>query len=411
MITGGSSVNNLSGHILSFCRYLRRKGFLVGLKEAEDGIRALHFINITDREQFRLALKTVLCSSKEEQAIFDQAFKLFFTASSRDQEKIPFLSSMQQTGREEQEDAAEEGEEQEEALRKNGASEATEGSAGHSIAAGSEEDQKKGTADKGLSKALRWLAANTTNQQAVERQVVISPTEMGKMRKAARKFVRCIQLKQSRRLTVKRKGRRFDGRRTLRASLQTGGFPVNPVWKGPKKLNAKFVLLCDGSRSMSAYADPFLQFAYALTEYTRHVEVFLFSTKLKRITPQLQKGSNGQLPVLTVFQDEWGGGTRIGESLCSFVQQYGPQMLRKETIVMIASDGLDTGSIVSLPRAMREMKQRTSAVIWLNPLLNLNGYQPEARGMKTALPYIDVFSEAQSAASFERLARMMTIRR
>ncbi|MFL0364760.1 VWA domain-containing protein [Pseudobacillus sp. 179-B 2D1 NHS] len=403
-------MSNLSEHVLSFCRYLRSQDFLIGLKETEDSLRALEAIDIGEHEQFRLALKIVLCSSREEQFVFDRAFPLFFANHFSNQSLVPFLSTDKQVdGRLNAGTAREQVEERSEKAAEMGDTDAKENHSVESAVANGKDESEK--AEKEYRKAFRWFAAHAINKRPRERKVPISSSQLYHMEKAAQRFVRRIQIKQSRRFAAMKKGRKFDERRTLRNSLQTGGVPAAPVWKGRKKVKAKFVLLCDGSRSMAAYTDQFLQFAYAMTECTRHVEVFLFSTKLKRVTSQLKKGRGGQLPVLTVFENEWGGGTRIGESLCSFVQQYGSQMLRKETVIMVVSDGLDSGNIVNLPWAMKEMKQRTSAVIWLNPLLNITGYQPEARGMKAALPYIDVFSEAQNPESFQKLSRTITIRR
>ena len=79
-------------------------------------------------------------------------------------------------------------------------------------------------------------------------------------------------------------------------------------------------------------------------------------------------------------------------------QRYGPYLLKKNTIILIASDGLDAGKIDHLQWAMKEIYDRISSVIWLNPLLNIDGYEPVARAMKTALPYIDLFSEASNAS-------------
>ena len=124
---------------------------------------------------------------------------------------------------------------------------------------------------------------------------------------------------------------------------------------------------------MSSYAYRFLQFAYALSAYAKDIEIFLFSTKIKRVTEQLlERGSD--FPVLHQLGDSWGGGTCIGESIYSFVQDYGPFMLHRDTVVMIASDGLDAGDISRMSWSMREIQKRTAAVLWMNPLLAIEGY-------------------------------------
>lgn len=155
---------------------------------------------------------------------------------------------------------------------------------------------------------------------------------------------------------------------------------------------------------MSEYTSRFLLFAYALVQCSKNTEVFCFSTKLKRVTRQLTKNLSPN-PVVKIQGDAWGGGTRIGESISGFVRGYGSRMLTKNSVVIIISDGLEAGDIHQLRWAMQEIKRRASMVVWLNPLLTLEGYEPSAIGMKTALPYIDLFSETNDASSFQQLAQ------
>ena len=160
---------------------------------------------------------------------------------------------------------------------------------------------------------------------------------------------------------------------------------------------------------MAAHSGVLLQFAQALTKRTSRVEVFVFSTRLRRISPELrQELRQGSLQNLG---EAWGGGTRLGESLETFVRQHSAR-LTKDTLVIVASDGLDTSSDQTpLERAMRELHRRAAGVVWLNPLLETRGYTPSARGMLTALPYIDTLSSAQDAASFKALADKIRLRR
>lgn len=402
----------LSDHLLWFCRTLRKRNFLISMKEVEDGLRALQSIDISDREQFRIALKIVFCSSREEQEKFNQAFQEFFLNGDGDgngKDLLPFLSAEKRTDSHDYSEKIE---------RKNdGKSESRhvadfEKAATASLATGvvAEDAVPEDTSDEQDDMAV-WTATNAIRKEVQEIHVSVSSNNFVSMEKAAEIFARQINLKQSRRYHVQKKKTKPDLRRTLRQSVQTGGYPIKPVWTGPKKQNAAFILLCDSSRSMSSYADTFLQFAYALSKRTHHVEVFLFSTKLRRVTKQFAGCKRGDFPLFAVRGNEWGGGTCIGESLYAFGAQYGMQLLRKNTIVLIASDGLDAGDIDNLERAMKIIYMRASSVIWLNPLLNIDGYQPKARGMKRALPYIDVFSKAFDAASFSKLANTLKIRR
>lgn len=390
----------LSTHLLSFFRYLRDQGLLIGTKEMSDGLRALEVIDISDLQQFRLALRIVLCSSKEEQETFDRAFIRFFLNNNEEQKTEDLLHFLTEATKKDEErnevDRAVELEEQ--------------SSTSPTISSRQQDDSTDENVGEDQKKMTVWVPTNLMNKDEQDVQTHISSYQFEAMEKAAKSFVGRIHLKRSRRYKVMTKGLKFDVRRTLRQSIQLGGFPIKPVWTGPTKEKANFILLCDSSRSMSSYAEPFLQFAYAMTKCTPNVEVFLFSTKLRRVTDQLKRTKQDEFPVLTIKGNEWGGGTRIGESLYAFVQQHGMH-IKKNTIVLIASDGLDAGEIDHLQTAMKEIYQRTSAVIWLNPLLNIDGYQPIARGMQTALPFIDLFTGATTASSFLQLAHQVKIRR
>ncbi|MHA6261323.1 vWA domain-containing protein [Sporosarcina sp. CAU 1771] len=391
---------NLSTYLLSFFRYLRDKGFLIGTKEMSDALKSLEFVDISDRQQFRLALQIVLCSSRAEQELFDHAFIRFFLNNNEDtktDDLLHFLSEERKTNEiENKVDRTVESNEQSSKNPMVSSREQNESSSEHS-----DVEQKKMTV---------WVPTNFGKKEDQEIQVRVTSHQFDEMMKAAKMFVQRINLKQSRRHKVKTTGSTFDVRRTMRQSIQLGGYPIKPVWTGRSKEKANYILLCDSSRSMATYAQPFLQFAYAMTKNAANVEVFLFSTKLRRVTDQFNRTKHDDYPILTMNGSEWGGGTCIGESLYSFVQQYGIHV-KKNTVILIASDGLDAGKMDHLHTAMKEIYQRTSAVVWLNPLLNLKGYEPIAKGMQTALPFIDLFTEATSASGFHQLGHQIKIRR
>jgi uncharacterized protein len=245
----------------------------------------------------------------------------------------------------------------------------------------------------------------------LESPVIISQEGVDDMLGAARELVNRVRLGRSRRWKAMTHGRRYNFRRTLRRSLQTGGEAIKPAWLGHPLRKPRFVLLLDGSRSMAGYSDRLLQFAHALSQRSSRVEVFLFSTELKRVSASLRhakRQAHGfNILSLTDLGEAWGGGTRIGACLHSFTQQYGMGLLDRDTVVIIASDGLDTGELKPLEVAMRELHRRAASVVWLNPLLSTKDYEPSAGGMKTALPFV----AAQDSASFAALAREIRLRR
>ena len=205
-------------------------------------------------------------------------------------------------------------------------------------------------------------------------------------------------------------GTRFDLRRTLRVSLQTGGEALSPRWLHRPRRTPRFVLLVDGSRSMSAHARTALQVAVAMASVTRRVEVFTFSTALQRVTGDVRRAAAGETRRLESVRHAWGGGTSIGVCLREFLRTFGERLLGRDTVVIIASDGLDVGEPETLRRAMRELHRRSAGLVWLNPLLETPGYEPTARGMSAARPYVTTFASVTDAASFARLSRLVRVR-
>jgi uncharacterized protein with von Willebrand factor type A (vWA) domain len=228
-------------------------------------------------------------------------------------------------------------------------------------------------------------------------------------RDAARSLVRRLHLGLSRRWRPASRGRRFDLRRTLRAALQTGGEALWPRWRRRPRRAPRFVLLVDGSRSMSAHARTALQMAVAMATATMRIEVFTFSTGLQRVTDEMRRAAAGERLRLDCLHHAWAGGTTIGACLRDFLQRFGERMVGRDTVVMIASDGLDVGAPDMLRDAMRELHRRSAGVVWLNPLLETDGYEPTASGMRAARPYVTTFTSVNDTSGLARLSR--TIRK
>jgi len=160
---------------------------------------------------------------------------------------------------------------------------------------------------------------------------------------------------------------------------------------------------------MDIYGQFLLQFLYALQNSFARVETFVFSTHLSRISDELEAGSyRDAVARLARGARGWSGGTRIGASLAEFSAEWLGTVDRR-TIVIIMSDGWDTGEPEILSNAMREIRARAGRVIWLNPLLGNPSYQPLTRGMQAALPHVDVFASVHNLASLEKLGRLLSL--
>jgi uncharacterized protein len=225
---------------------------------------------------------------------------------------------------------------------------------------------------------------------------------------AARAVVRRVHTAASRRWHPALRGPRFDFRRTLRTSLRTAGEPVVPRWRAHPRRRARFVLLIDGSRSMGSSSGPLLQLTVALSAVNTSTETFAFSTELRHITRDVRRAAAGQTVSLELRR-AWGGGTTIGRCLKDFLHLFAERLLGSDTVVIIASDGLDVGDTDTLRLAMEQLARRSTAVIWINPLLHTPGYQPTATGMSVARPHVALLTSVADAAGLRALAATLRI--
>jgi uncharacterized protein with von Willebrand factor type A (vWA) domain len=197
-----------------------------------------------------------------------------------------------------------------------------------------------------------------------------------------------------------------DLKQTLRKNLRLGGELMQIVYRRPKRKRSKLILICDTSRSMELFTAFLIRFMYAFQQAYRRMETFIFSTSIHRVT-NLLKGKNfaSVRQVLSSETNLWSDGTRIGESLDSFVMQFGRRMIDSRTQVIIISDGVDTSSVEKIEASMAYIQKKAKKVIWLNPLASYDGYKPDVAGMRAAMPFIDVFASIHNMESLKRLGQ------
>jgi uncharacterized protein with von Willebrand factor type A (vWA) domain len=168
------------------------------------------------------------------------------------------------------------------------------------------------------------------------------------------------------------------------------------------------VVICDISGSMDRYARLLLRFVHALGQGLENTEVFVFGTRLTRITRELRKRDvDTALTQVVGSVEDWSGGTRIGEAIKAFNFKWARRVLRSGATVVIISDGWDRGDPALLGREMARLQRSCRRLIWLNPLLGAPGYQPLTQGMRAAMPYIDEFLPIHNLQSLEALADLL----
>ena len=212
-------------------------------------------------------------------------------------------------------------------------------------------------------------------------------------------------MRPSRRRRPSRHGRQPDLRRTVRLALRAGGEPVTLAWRAPGARARRLVLLCDISGSMEPYARAFLRFAHAAVLARGRVEVFALGTRLSRLTRQLgSRDPDAALAAAARTVPDWSGGTRLGDGLRAFNDDWGIRGMARGAVVVILSDGWDRGDPEILGEQMGRLHRVAHRIVWVNPLKAAPGYAPLARGMAAALPWVDAFVEGHSLAALERLA-------
>jgi len=203
-------------------------------------------------------------------------------------------------------------------------------------------------------------------------------------------------------------GRRFDQRRTLRASLRTQGEPFRRAWRARRYKPRPLVLVLDVSGSMAAYSRALMQFGFAAIRAGRRVEVFCFGTRLTRVTRALRLSEpDDALREVAAGVSDWDGGTRIGTSVKELLDRYGQHAFLRGSVVVLCSDGLERGDPAVLGAQMARLGRLAHRLVWVNPLKGSPRYEPLARGMAAALPHVDRFLPGHNLQSLEALCQVI----
>lgn len=214
--------------------------------------------------------------------------------------------------------------------------------------------------------------------------------------------------RRSRRLRPGGKDGPLDLRRTLRASLPHQGEIFDQRHRRRKRQPRRVVLLVDISGSMEPYARALLRFAHAAVLARRRVEVFAMGTRLTRLTRQLGvRDPDAALAAAAAEVPDWSGGTRLGEALGTFLDQWGQRGMARGAEVVVLSDGWDRGDPAVLADQMARLSRLAHRIIWVNPLRASPGYAPLAKGMAAALPYCDHFVDGHSLRSLVELGALL----
>jgi hypothetical protein len=367
---------DLAGAVARFGALLRRQGLPVTLIHVTDAVRALDHLDLGERNEVYLGLRAVFVGRPEDVPVFDRAFDLFWrVATEADSIAEALMPALPEEAPATERESPRE-----------------------SLALDAWGDD---TADDG-DEPLGVPAASEREAMTTQDFATFSADQLEAVYRLTVQIARRLARRISRRRRPSARRGRLDLRRTLRANLTRGDL-IDLRFRRRKRRKVRLVLLCDVSGSMDLYSRFLLQFLFALQSVFSRVETFTFSVHLTRVTEYLRTRSYREvLRRLTAVRD-WSGGTRIGESLAEFNRRW-PGLVDRRTIVIILSDGWDTGDPDTLAAELLRIKRRAGRVIWLNPLLGNPSYEPLTRGMAAALPLIDHFAAAHNLAALRALA-------
>jgi uncharacterized protein len=368
---------------LAFGRMLRGAGVACTTSEVMDAARALERVDLLDRDEVRRALRTVLVTRREEIPIFDRCFDAFWTYRADEGQGLDGLIQAIEPPKPEDDTIA------------------------GSVESHSKKEMQvalEGWEEQGEDDGEPLEVPGVSAQEVLMDQDFSSfPSEqLDEVARVTVLIAKRLARRLSRRRRPVKRGGVVDLRRSIRANMMKGEI-IELRRRERRRKKIRLVLLADVSGSMDLYSRFLLLFLYALQNAFGRVETFTFATRLTRITEHLKGATYKQaLRQLAAVRD-WSGGTRIGESLRDFNRSWG-HLVDQRTIVILLSDGWDTGEPDDLAAEMLTLKRKAGRVIWLNPLLGNPSYEPLTRGMAAALPLVDHFAAAHNLASLRDLA-------
>jgi uncharacterized protein len=373
----------LLANVLAFGRVLRGLGLDAGPDRMLDLVAALDHVPIGSRADFGNAARALCVRRRDEIARFEEAFDIFWRKPAEGTTTLD-LRSMGERRK----------------LRRSAFVPAPPPGA---LPAAEDAGAPGEEPPPLLHLTLTWSAQELLRRKDFGELTV---EELETVQRAIRGLAWRLAERRTRRLRPGG-GRTLDLRRTLRRSLSRGGEILDWSRRGPRTKPRPVVVLADISGSMERYTRLLLLFLFALSRgLGGRIEGFLFGTRLTRVTRELEGRDPGQaLERISRTVSDWSGGTRIGETLREFNLHWARRVLGQGAAVVFISDGWDRGDPVTLGAEMARLQRSAHRVIWLNPLLGSPDYEPLARGMRSALPFVDDFLPVHNLASLEAFGR------
>jgi len=383
------SQGSLLANLMHFARALRAAGLPVGPGKVIDAVVAVRTVGITDRRDFYWTLHAVFVNRPDQRLIFDQAFHVFW----RNPDLLKKMMGLVLP------ELRVEGEQDRGAAIARRLAEALHPNQGQD----SGEDAETETE---LDAAMTFSDREQLRGMDFEK---MSLEEVARAKAAIAKLRLPVQDVPTRRFVPDRHGARADLRATMRAALRSGGL-IDLKRRSPSRRPPPLIVLCDISGSMSRYSRIFLHFMHSVTNDRDRVHTFVFGTRLTNITRYLRhRDVDLALERVAEAVVDWSGGTRIGYCLAEFNRLWSRRLLGQGAIVLLITDGLDRDAGAGLAHEMDRLHRSCRRLIWLNPLLRYEGFEPRSLGMRAMMPHVDEFRPVHNLESLETLIEVLSV--
>jgi uncharacterized protein with von Willebrand factor type A (vWA) domain len=379
----------IAANIMHFARVLRAAGLPVGPGKVLDALRAVEAVGLGNREDFYWTLHAVFVNRRDQREIFDQAFHIFWR-NPQLLERMSALVLPTFVDQEKPADAEEINRRLAEALKSDQPDAGNDGDG--------DDEEPEVTVDA----VMTWSAREVLQEMDFEK---MSGEELDQAKRAIARMRLPIMEVPTRRFRRDPAGYRIDMRATLRSALRSGGASIPLQYRKRRRRHPPLVVICDISGSMSRYSRMILHFLHALTNDRDRVHTFLFGTRLTNVTRYLRyKDVDDALDRVAEAVDDWSGGTRIGHCLHDFNVQWSRRTLSQGAVVLLITDGLDRDAAEGLKDEIDRLHKSCRRLIWLNPLLRYDRYEPKSLGARALLPHVDDFRSVHNLQSLQQLA-------
>ena len=381
----------IADNIVYFARALRKAGMRVGPASVVDAIDAVLAAGIGTRDDFYWTLHAVLVKRREDHAVFDEAFRLFWKSRELIEKMIAMFSPVAPDAREREKPRA------------------AESRVASAMFAGHEHRQPVREVPEIEIDARMTFSGDEVLRGKDFAQMTAD--EIAAARQAIARIELPFDKVRTRRFRADPRGPRIDPRAMMRGALRTGGTLILPKWRSPREVHPPLVVLADISGSMSQYTRIFLHFMHALAEKRQRVHTFVFGTRLTNLTRQMRhRDPDEALADCAIAVRDWSGGTRIGDALADFNRLWSRRVLGQGAVVLLITDGLERDDVTGLAEEMERLHKSCRRLVWLNPLLRFDGFEARARGVRAMLPHVDEFRPVHTLAALADLVASLSAR-